>query len=91
MPVEGRECILQPDAELSDDRVWAFQLLLVFGLCEVIISESSSEISNVPSALIILVDIRLLCVGECVFVEGVGNELPGPVSRPLSLENILHI
>jgi len=82
VPMEGRERILQPNAELPDDRIWAFEFLLVFCLREVIISKSSTEISNVPPTLIILGDIRLLCVGECVFVEGVGNEFSSPVSRP---------
>jgi len=66
VPMEGRERILQPNAELPDDRIWAFEFLLVFCLREVIISKSSTEISNVPPTLIILGDIRLfVSVSAC--------------------------
>lgn len=67
------------------------EFLLVFGLYEMVISEASTVVLDMPPALVISVNIRLLCFGERVFIKGVSDEFTSPVGGPLGLKNVLYI
>ena len=89
-PVEHRQRVLQPHAELPDD-LRAGQLLRVLVLRQVLIPQAAAIIGDVPGASGILVDCRLGCLRQRLLVQGIRDELAYGERHGPMLENLLDV
>ena len=83
-PIERREGVLEPDAELADDRLGVCQLLPVLVLGQVLVAEPAAEVADVPATVGVLADLGLGGAGQGGLVEGVRDQLPDRVGQSSS-------
>jgi hypothetical protein len=90
-PVEGRECVLQADAELPDHPRGRGQLLFVLVEREVFDPQAPPEIPNGPLPRLILRDLDVGGPRERLLVERVRDDLTDGVARLPRLENLFDV
>jgi hypothetical protein len=79
--VERRQGVLEADTELADADV-AGPLRVGLVLYQVLVSQATASIGNVPHAAVVLDDLSTVVTAEeGVLVEGVGDDLTQRVGR----------
>ena len=73
-PVESRQRVFQADPELADDQVGLASLLGVFVLGQMLVTQATPEVGDMPSVAA-LEDLGLRRAAERLLVEGVGDHL----------------
>ena len=89
--MEGCHRIFQANPKLANDLPGIPELLGVFLLREVLVSEPASEIADSPVAIFGLDDLDVGGVGQFLFVDRIGNEFTDRMRALLSFEDLLDV
>lgn len=89
--MESCHRILQANPKLANDFPGILELLGVFVLREVLVSEPASEIADSPVAIIGLEDLDVCGIGQLLFVDRIGDEFADRMRALPRFENLLDV
>ncbi|MDA8201299.1 MAG: hypothetical protein M0Z49_00765 [Chloroflexi bacterium] len=90
LAIKDGQGILEADPELADDEVRVRELLGVLVLGEMLVSQATTEVADMPDA-VSPADLWFGGSAQRSFVEGVGDDLANRVRRRPVFENTLNV
>src|SRR5258708_16097958 len=89
VPIKGCKCVLEANSEFSDHYPRIFQFFLILILGQMLITQASTTVLDVPGTLRVFENCGFSSAGQCLLIQGISNDFTqGMCNRPVFKDSL---